>query len=256
MTFSKSTRPDGLRLLALISCLLLQIFTKAHGQWTSSGADIYNSNTGNVGIGTTTPHAKLEVNGNLLFLTSPNQIYMNNGTLVDNTKAGFRCNTGDVVFNSKNNGKLFLNRDVNSDVWIESSPDGINNIEIATFKASGNVGIGTTTPKAKLAVNGDILALKVTVSQTNLPDYVFNDDYRLLSLDSTRQYIRANHHLPGMPSADSVAKAGLNLGDNQAALLKKIEELTLYVLQLQQQVNELKVENGKMAAKIGERPGR
>lgn len=126
----------------------------ANAQWTVSSDNIYSNNTGNVGIGTSTPNAKLEVDGNLLLPPSAGQMYIVNGTTVDNTKSGIRCNSGGIVFNSANNGKLFLNRDTYSDTWIESSADGVNNIEIATFKANGNVGIGTTTPRTTLDLNG------------------------------------------------------------------------------------------------------
>jgi len=120
--------------------------------------------------------------------------------------------------------------------------------------ANGNVGIGTaTTGSNRLAVEGTIASRKVIVTQANpMPDYVFDKDYPLPSLASVNQYIKAHHHLPDIPSAGSVAKSGLDLGDNQAALLKKIEELTLYVIGQQQQFEELKKQNRKMAARVKE----
>lgn len=103
--------------------------------------------------------------------------------------------------------------------------------------SSGGVGIGTqSVGTCKLAVEGTIGARKVVVTVQNFPDYVFDRGYRLLPLDSLSRFVRENRHLPGVPSADSVAKSGLDLGDNQAQLLKKIEELTLYVIQLKQQI--------------------
>ena len=97
---------------------------------------------------------------------------------------------------------------------------------------NGNVGIGTSnTGSNKLAVEGTIGARKMVVTQTNpFPDYVFDCDYALPSLRSLSSYIQAHHHLPELPSADSVARGGLDLGSNQTALVKKIEELTLYIL--------------------------
>ena len=197
--------------LTLSLILLFYFVTIANGQW-STGTDIYSTNSGNVGIGTSTPGAKLDVWGNMLFLGGAHQFYFNSAATFDPTKAGIRNNQGNAVFNAKNNGRIYLNRDVNADVWIESSPDGVNDIEVAAFLANGNVGIGTTTPKAKLAVNGDVLAQKVTVSLTNLPDYVFNNHYPLLSLDSLKRYIQLNHQLPDVPTADSVARTGLKSG--------------------------------------------
>jgi len=101
----------------------------------------------------------------------------------------------------------------------------------ATVLSSGNVGINTTTPKELLSVNGTVLAKKVKVSVTDLPDYVFDEDYQLRTLPEVADYIKQNHHLPEVPSAAEVKKDGLDLGDNQATLLKKIEELTLYAIE-------------------------
>jgi hypothetical protein len=97
---------------------------------------------------------------------------------------------------------------------------------------AGTVGIGTATPGSNvLAVEGTIGARKVVVTQTNpFPDYVFEPGYMLTPLDSLRRYVESYRHLPDIPSAGSVEKNGLDLGGNQAALLKKIEELTLYIL--------------------------
>lgn len=101
-----------------------------------------------------------------------------------------------------------------------------------TVTNTGNVGIGITEPTEKLAVNGNILGRKVKVTATGWPDYVFHPSYRLMPLDKLEQYINANRHLPEMVSAAEVERDGLDIGDNQAALLKKIEELTLYVIDL------------------------
>ena len=97
---------------------------------------------------------------------------------------------------------------------------------------TGAVGIGTTSMGSnKLAVEGAIGARKVVVTQTTpFPDYVFDAGYPLTSLDSLRRYVESHRHLPDIPSADSVEKNGLDLGGNQTALVKKIEELTLYIL--------------------------
>ena len=105
--------------------------------------------------------------------------------------------------------------------------------------ANGNVGIGTITPKAKLAVYGEILATKVKVTQTGWPDYVFGKDYHLPGLSELEQYISVNKHLPEIPSAEEITDNGLDLGDMNKKLLQKIEELSLYIIQLDKKNKEL-----------------
>lgn len=104
---------------------------------------------------------------------------------------------------------------------------------------NGNVGIGTVTPKAKLAVYGDIFATKVKVTQTGWPDYVFGEDYHLPEISALEQYISTHQHLPEIPSATEIAKDGLDLGDMNKRLLQKVEELSLYIIQLDKKNKEL-----------------
>jgi hypothetical protein len=80
----------------------------------------------------------------------------------------------------------------------------------------------------------------VQVTLANWPDYVFHEDYKLLSLNEVEQYITENHHLPNVPSAAEVEANGVNIGEMNAILLQKVEELTLYIIDLQKQVDELK----------------
>jgi hypothetical protein len=105
------------------------------------------------------------------------------------------------------------------------------NAEMFRILDNGYVGIGISTPQSKLAVNGTVTAIKVKVTQAGWPDYVFNNDYALPGLQEVEQYINRYHHLPGIVSEQEVEKNGVDLGDNQANLLKKVEELTLYAIQ-------------------------
>jgi uncharacterized coiled-coil protein SlyX len=103
----------------------------------------------------------------------------------------------------------------------------------------GNIGVGADPGRNyKFAVNGTAIFNKVIVHQYPWPDYVFDSTYRLTRLDSVAEFIRTNHHLAEVPSADSVAKAGIDIGANQATLLKKIEELTLYIIEQDKTLHE------------------
>ena len=110
-----------------------------------------------------------------------------------------------------------------------------------------NVGIGTTVvpSDSKLAVNGKILAKEVKVSVTDFPDYVFENNYDLPTLQEVEKHIKEKGHLPNIPSAKEVEKdEGIELGEMNKKLLEKIEELTLYTIQqekkIQKQESELR----------------
>jgi hypothetical protein len=100
--------------------------------------------------------------------------------------------------------------------------------------STGNMGVGTADTKGyKLAVNGKIRTQEIKVEAANWPDYVFAKDYKLPSLQETEQHIKDKGHLPGIPSAEEVKANGIDLGEMNAKLLKKIEELTLHLIKLE-----------------------
>ena len=116
-----------------------------------------------------------------------------------------------------------------------------------SYFAAGNFGIGTSSPSEKLEVNGTIRSKEVKVESTDWPDYVFKEDYILPSLKETESYIKENQHLPGIPSAQEVKEGGISLGEMNAKLLEKIEELTLHQIDLlnmirqqQEEIDQLK----------------
>ena len=140
-----------------------------------------------------------------------------------------------------------------------------NNSKKMTISANGKVGIGTTTPNEKLEVSGnarilgDIYSQRVKVSTDagNWPDYVFESDYQLRPLSQVEAFVNANKHLPEVPSAKTVEAEGQNLGEIQATLLKKVEELTLYLIEqdkkqlcLEERLKKLEEENAKLKALI------
>ncbi|WP_049721188.1 hypothetical protein [Gilvimarinus polysaccharolyticus] len=101
------------------------------------------------------------------------------------------------------------------------------------------------TEVASIAANGDLtVAGSVTASTpgSTFPDYVFASDYPLMPLAQLQQYLHTERHLPGIPSASEVGANGLNMTEFQVQLLQKVEELTLYTLQQQSQIDALKVQ--------------
>jgi len=101
-----------------------------------------------------------------------------------------------------------------------------------TFLPNGYVGVGTVAPKEMLSVNGNIRARQIKVETTNWPDYVFSENYQLPSLKETEKFIQTNGHLPEVPKAETVEKEGYSLNEMDKILLKKIEELTLHIIDL------------------------
>lgn len=106
---------------------------------------------------------------------------------------------------------------------------------------TGNIGVGTDNPgDYKLAVDGKIGAREIEVTTTSWADYVFEEDYKLKSLAETENYIKENKHLPGIPSEAEVKQNGVNIGEIQAKLLAKIEELTLHLIEQNKEIKNLK----------------
>lgn len=96
---------------------------------------------------------------------------------------------------------------------------------------AGRVGIGTENPQGALDVYGTIRATEVKIETTGWSDFVFDKDYQLPSLKEVEAHIKERKHLPNIPSEAQVKEEGINIGEMQAKLLQKIEELTLYVIQ-------------------------
>lgn len=213
--------------------------------WTGWMQHIQVNSSGNVGLGTNSPGNKVsfaevnlttEATGITWYSPAPTQygIHRTAGDWVtpdyQQLRLGFA--TGIIIDPGNGYGKSYL----------DVKGNGIRVTE-------GAVGIGLTDVKGyKLAVGGAAVAEKIVVKQqANWPDFVFDSAYRLTPLNQVEAYIKENKHLPDVPSAAAVDQEGINIGDNQAALLKKIEELTLYIIQQHKEIQELKTKVEKLA---------
>lgn len=143
--------------------------------------------------------------------------------------------TWNGLFYFYNNGKVGLNTSTPQNELDVNGTIRAKNILVT----DGNVGLGTLNPQNKLDVNGTIRAKEIKV-ESNWADFVFKKGYKLPTLGEVKKHIEEKGTLPGVPSESDVKVNGVNLGEVNALLLQKIEELTLYVIKQQEDINELK----------------
>ena len=191
---------------------------------------------GKVGVGTIDPSRVLEVagDGNIDVVDGSNAVGISR----------FRNSSGSGLDIStfSSTGDLILRTTYTGTDLIFGTRNASANYERVRITAAGDVGIGTTTPDAKLTVKGDIHTREVRVDLNGAtgPDYVFEEDYDLWSLEETEQFIRENKHLPEIPSAAEMEKDGIELKKMNLKLLQKVEELTLHLIRQEKEIAELK----------------
>jgi len=283
-----------------------------NSSWPTSGSDIKNSNTGNVGIGAyPSSNVKLDVSGNgrfsggsfadllstsgvLTLYTSNSPFAIYNYLKFDGQRiqavggqnvfppnppsardiylnplggnVGIRMTTssatlsvargtgtdGTAAFFGTNN-VTHINYATAEDTYIRG---GKSTSKVILGDDSGPVIVGSvaSTPAGyKLFVSQGILTerLKVAVNGSgNWADYVFADDYQLMPLEKVEEFINANNHLPNVPSAEEMVNSGLDVATSVAKLLEKIEELTLYMIEMKKEIKKLSEENASIKSQF------
>ncbi len=199
---------------------------------------------GSVGIGTSNPNAKLDI-------------------------YGANANTTNLILSANYVNKYrwrIKTRDLGAAIDMDFTASDANDTEETVLKLTrstsgrpefqlynnaivannGNVGIGTATPDSKLSVNGNIHAKEVKVDLVGWPDYVFEKEYKLPTLDQVETHIKEKGHLQNIPSAQEVAENGIELGEMNKKLLEKIEELTLYTIAQEKRIEALEKQNARI----------
>ncbi|HEY8938504.1 MAG TPA: hypothetical protein VIM65_24960 [Cyclobacteriaceae bacterium] len=291
----------------LITTLLLCVIAMpTFSQWATSGSNIYNTNSGGVGVGTSSPIGKFHVKStshSYLRLETSSSTYQTGLDLANNGQTLF------YVFNDNANALKIRATITGETDAIPRMQFPYSNKNIYMVESGGNVGIGTTAPGQKLDVNGVVNAtgfyingqpfagggsqwatspsgtsISYTVSNgsvgigtslTNNPnsyklavkgkigaqevqventsttwaDYVFEPTYKLRPLKEVRKFVELNKHLPEIPSAAEVRENGHKLGEMDVLLLKKIEEMTLYMLEQEERIKSLEEQVLKLKRK-------
>ena len=198
------------------------------------------ASNGNVGIGTTNPQDRLHVNGHTQISSDSNlkigSPYSGNGYI--------------SIHNSSGYYNTYVN--IKGNLYFRNTNAGFGTVTgyILAMQSDGTVLIGVkekynnsivNTQGYKLMVYGGILCeeLKVIADVPN-SDYVFESDYELKPLEDVEAFIKEHKHLPEVPSAQTFKEEGYKVGEMDDLLLRKVEELTLYIIDLKKEIEELK----------------
>ena len=244
------------------------------GEWMVAKGDYNNPkltvlSSGNTGIGTAYPTQRLSVNGNINFENSTGGKYLGFGiTGVDeyNTLGSLYSSAGLVLAHGLKPstsiaGLIYSYGNMSRNAIVLGDNFSFGGIKFYTKSASeetvgapfvadaamqltdgGNLLIGKTTQSNtayKVDVNGKVRANEIVVNTTGA-DFVFDKDYRLRPIAELEEFVKQNKHLPEIPTAKTMQQEGVGVSELQIRLLQKVEELTLYIIHQQKEIDELK----------------
>ena len=207
------------------------------GAWIRNGNNIYVASEKKIGIGTETPAEPLHVSGNALItgaIKGGHNDWQSLNLYGNSSETdGARIMIGN---SSAANGGFIKMFAVGNNGGIEFSNQ---NMVVMSLKANNDIVIGTPSIKSNMYVNGEITANLVRVNTQEWYDCVFEKEYKLQPLSEVEAYINQYKHLPEIPSEADVKADGIDVAQMNALLLKKVEELTLYVIELEKRMEEI-----------------
>ena len=224
------------RFLLFVLALIASTVSFAQS-WSSNSGNLYlNPTTAKVGIGTMTPAYQLHVYSP----TIPE-------FCIGNPKGGLRTiianNAGEGAPTSRAGDACFIMHGVDDDnvgVIFNFNNNDNNGNRYVKFCDYANNDIMAIYNNATVKIDGKLFAKEIEVKTNVWADFVFKPDYNLMPLNELEHFIKQNNHLPDVPTEAEVKENGINVAEMNARLLQKIEELTLYVIEQQKQIDELK----------------
>lgn len=229
---------------------------------TNAAARMTISSAGNVGIGTTTPVSLVNLQGGSANWsetapgTSVGTLHLDPGASTDSYGNAITFGASDHGNGELAHAGIYVRSDGNygTKMYFGTTDSYASGTKMRMMiDHLGGVGIGAPSIPAGylLAVGGKIIATEVVVRLLpSWPDYVFKKGYKLKTLNELEEYVEANHHLPGIPSAKEIDKDGLSIGDIVTKQMEKIEEMSLYLIEINKKVENLETENKQLKASI------
>lgn len=205
------------------------------GIWIQNGNNVTVDNTKKVGIGTATPAEALDLKGNMLCSGNIK------GGRTDWQSFGIYANSSET-----DGSYILLGNNSTQAGSIKLYSTGTSgriefhnqNMQVMSIRADNNVYFGNPDEATNIFVNGEITSSLVRVNAQSWWDCVFEDNYQLMPLADVEAYIQKNRHLPDLPSEAEIKASGIDVAQMNALLLKKIEELTLYVIELEKKIQK------------------